>query len=599
MNSTPDPTSAAASRRPEAQQSTFADLRELYRYVSYGRRRELSLLGGFILVGALAELASVAALFYFLGTVTASGATKMGAAGRLAGELAKLLHLSQVEAASALLMAVILCATGARLSLNWRIQRFVSGLGHELTLAVQSHILMQPYSYFASQSANPTITALEHVEVVVYQIILPLLTATAAGILAGFLVAAVSLVSLKIALAALISLGVFYAIITVRFTPTLTRISNRTSEAYTRRIMIASESVGGIRDVIINRAQPIFLEELSKADAVFSYSRATTAFVAGAPRFVVEGLGFALIAVVTLVISRDGAWTTALPTLGALALAFQRLLPLVQQMFASVAATAGHRAFLHDTLTWLRLPPPKHKAGGRDPPLEFNEHIVLEGVCFRYPGRTVGAIEDITVRIDKGSRVAITGATGSGKSTFADLLMGLIEPTGGRISVDGISLTHDNHVRWWKNLAHVPQAIFLADTTIAENIIFGAPSGPESRGRVVDAAKRAHLDEFIASLPHGYDTRVGERGIRLSGGERQRLGIARAIYKGAQVLVLDEPTSALDSETERHVMAAIGELSANMTVVMVAHRLSTLAVCDRVIQLEGGKVASIEERRKD
>lgn len=593
MALTPDSPSATGTDKSAARQSTLAELRELYRFVSPIRRTDLLVLAALVFTGALWELASVAGLFFFLATITGSSSADNSVVGKFAIELARTLNLNQVAFASAVLILVIVGTTIVRLALNWKLQKFSSSLGHDLTVTVQKHILMQPYAYFTSQSGNPTIAGLEHVQVVVYQVVYPILAAASSAVLAAFLIVAISLVNFEIAAAAFATLLVFYGIIFIFVTPILTRISNVCSEAYTRRIMIASESVGGIRDVIINQAQPIFLNEFGKEDAVFSHSRATVAFIGLAPRFLIEAIGFIVIAILALIVSQDDAWATALPTLGALALGAQRLLPLVQQVYASAAATAGNRAFLRETLVWLNLPLTQLESKANDPPLAFKDHILFDRVSFRYVGRQVGALEDINIRIEMGSRIALAGPTGSGKSTFADLLMGLLEPSTGCVRVDGIPLTPDNLHRWWKNIAHVPQAIFLADGTIAENIIFGAGGVPDTQSRVIEAAVRAHLHEFVMSLPEGYETGIGEKGIRLSGGERQRLGIARAIYKGAQVLVLDEPTSALDADAEEAILQMLDELTEEgKTIVLISHRPLSVANADRIIRLSHGRVTS-------
>jgi ABC-type multidrug transport system fused ATPase/permease subunit len=227
-------------------------------------------------------------------------------------------------------------------------------------------------------------------------------------------------------------------------------------------------------------------------------------------------------------------------------------------------------------------------------PLELREAITFDKVSFTYPGRHDPALENISLSIERGSRVALVGPTGSGKSTLADLLMGLLEPAAGTIAVDGAALTRTNRRAWQRGIAHVPQAIFLADASIARNIAFGVPAADIDMERVVRAAATAQLDGFIASLPDGYETSVGERGVRLSGGQRQRLGIARAIYKDAPLLVLDEATSALDDETEVAVIEALDRLGGEgPTIVIIAHRRSTIEHCDCVARLDSGRLVEV------
>jgi ATP-binding cassette subfamily B protein len=315
-----------------------------------------------------------------------------------------------------------------------------------------------------------------------------------------------------------------------------------------------------------------------------------------APRFVIEAAGMILLAALALIIAdREGGLAGALPILGALALGAQRLLPLIQQVYYGWSAYAGNRAVAGDVLNLLGMPVPEHATvvAKRAAPLSFKREIRIEGVSFAYSGRSEPALSAVSLTIPRGARVALIGQTGSGKSTLADLLMGLLEPGSGQILVDGVPLVGEARRAWRQSIAHVPQAIFLADTSVERNIAFGVAPEQIDRDRVVDAARRAELHSFLAGLPDGYQTPVGERGVRFSGGQRQRLGIARAIYKAAPVLVLDEATSALDSATEEAVTQALADLGdRGMTIIMIAHRLSTIENCDIVVRLENGRVVA-------
>jgi ABC-type multidrug transport system fused ATPase/permease subunit len=366
--------------------------------------------------------------------------------------------------------------------------------------------------------------------------------------------------------------------------------------AYDERVKIVQESLGGIRDVIIDGSQSVYLDAFRRVDDRYSLAKANTAFIGAAPRFVIESLGMILIAVLAIVISaRHGGFAAALPVLGALALGSQRLLPLLQQIYLGWSLSAGHQSIVLQVLELLRLPVDEELAKAKDvEPLPLRDGIRLEGVSFAYASRRAAALRDLTFEIPRGHRVALIGKTGSGKSTLADLLMGLISPTDGRITVDGVPLARENRRNWQRSIAHVPQAIFLADASIARNIALGVPADAVDLGRVIEASKKAQLHEFVETLSEGYDTHVGERGIRLSGGQRQRLGIARAIYKQAPVLVLDEATSALDDATETAVMHALDQLGEEgLTIIMIAHRLSTISRADTVIRLDNGRLVEI------
>ena len=281
--------------------------------------------------------------------------------------------------------------------------------------------------------------------------------------------------------------------------------------------------------------------------------------------------------------------------LGAFAVGAQRLLPMVQQVYASWSQVTGSRVALQEVIDSLGPPGEEIVLPRPDSvePLPFRHTIRLEGVNYRYPSGEADAIVDVDLEIPRGSRIGLIGKSGSGKSTLVDLLMGLIQPATGRMLVDGQRLNAELEPRWQRQVAHVPQAIFLADMSVASNIAFGRPAGTIDLERVREAARDAELDDFIRSLPKGYDTQIGERGVRLSGGQRQRLGIARALYKRASLLVLDEATSALDDATESSVIGSIAALSSDLSIVMIAHRVTTLQSCDEIYEMRDGRIARV------
>ncbi len=277
---------------------------------------------------------------------------------------------------------------------------------------------------------------------------------------------------------------------------------------------------------------------------------------------------------------------------GALALGAQRLLPTLQQIYYTWANIVGNHASLADTIALLDQPLPVELLQPIPAPLPFQDAIRFDAVRFRYTGDGPWVLDGLNLTIPKGARVGFVGSTGSGKSTTLDLLMGLLMPTEGELLVDGQLISGNRLRAWQQTIAHVPQSIYLADTTLAENIAFGVPPDTIDLDRVQRAARQAQIADFIESRPEGYQAYVGERGIRLSGGQRQRIGIARALYKQASVLVFDEATSALDNATEQSVMDAIEGLSSDLTILLIAHRLSTVRRCDTIVELEHGRVVA-------
>lgn len=283
---------------------------------------------------------------------------------------------------------------------------------------------------------------------------------------------------------------------------------------------------------------------------------------------------------------------SALPVLGALALGAQRLLPALQQGYGAWTSIAGNRASLADALELLDQPLPAEVHQPIPAPLSFRDAIRFDGVRFRYSSDGPWVLDGLNLTIPKGVRIGFVGRTGSGKSTTLDLFMGLLDPTQGRILVDGQPVTGERLRAWQQTIAHVPQSIYLADTTLAENIAFGVPHEAIDLNRVRRAARQAQIADFIESRAEGYNAFVGERGIRLSGGQRQRIGIARALYKQASVLVFDEATSALDNATEQAVIDAIESFNRDLTIVLIAHRLTTVQRCDIIVEMGHGRMVA-------
>jgi ATP-binding cassette subfamily B protein len=355
----------------------------------------------------------------------------------------------------------------------------------------------------------------------------------------------------------------------------------------TSLVQILQEGLGGIRDVLLDSTQGFYATLYRKTDRPLRVAQGNNLFMSGAPRYLIESLGMIFIAGLAFGLSQKGGLATALPVLGALALGVQRMLPALQQGYNSWSLLVGNQAALADILGFLEQPL-SEKTRQTKKALPFHDTIMLRDISFRYGPELPVVLTIPSLTIPKGACVGIVGETGCGKSTFLDLIMGLLTPSKGGLFVDG-RLVQDA-AAWQKNIAHVPQAIYLADSSIAENIAFGIPREEIDLVRVRKAARQANIAETIESLPEGYDTKVGERGVRLSGGQRQRIGIARALYKEASLLILDEATSALDSETERAVMEEVEKLRDDLTILIVAHRTSTLDSCDFVLKVAQGTI---------
>ena len=351
------------------------------------------------------------------------------------------------------------------------------------------------------------------------------------------------------------------------------------------------EGLGGIRDVLIDGTQAVYCKIYHSADYPLRKAQASNQFIGASPRFFVEALAVVFIALLAHSLTGlEGGVVSAIPTLGAIALGAQRMLPLIQQLYSSWSSLRGSYDSFAEVLDLIEQPMPAYALREPVQPLPFSKSIKLVNVNFRYSNQTSKVLQNINIEIEKGSMIGFMGATGSGKSTLLDILMALLEPEKGSLQIDGVVINQKNFRAWQSNIAHVPQGIFLTDSTVAKNIAFGVPDGEIDYEKVRRAAKQAQIAATIESMEYGYETFVGERGVRLSGGQRQRIGIARALYKSANVIVFDEATSALDNETESAVIEAINSLDNNMTIIMVAHRISTLKECDLIYRLKNGKI---------
>ncbi|HET9810296.1 MAG TPA: ABC transporter ATP-binding protein, partial [Sphingomicrobium sp.] len=577
------PSKSSKRAAPGTEIPLRAGLGEIYRQLSQPRRRQFQLLLVLMVLGAFAELATIGAVVPFLAIlVDSSGGAGLTAIDRLFDFIGAESGDARLATATALFALLASVSGIVRIWLVWSMQSFGARASHELVVDMQRRILLQPYSFHIQRNSSTLLSALSKSEMVVFNLMLPLMQSLIAGFIALFIVAALIAIDPTTAAIAAAAFCAIYAVVMLASRSRLTESSAVVGSAYDRRMKIAHESLGGIRDVIIDNSHMRYLREFDQVDSRLALARTRTAFIASAPRFVIETIGMLVIAGFALLVSqREGGLSAALPVMGAIALGAQRLLPLLQQIHSGWSVAMGHRSVLGQVLELLRLPVPAHASGGRQEPLRFRDCVSLENIGFSYAGRRGAVLEEVSFEIPRGSSLALVGPTGSGKSTLADLIMGLLEPTDGRIVVDGVAITETNRRRWQASIAHVPQSIFLTDDTIARNIALGLPDRPLDPRRIAEAARTAQLDAFIHSLPEGYDTIIGERGIRLSGGQRQRLGLARAIYKDAPVLVLDEATSALDEATEAAIIDALDKLRREgRTIIIIAHRRSTIERCD-------------------
>jgi len=584
-----------------SQPGMLASLRELFSHVSPRRRRQLVPVLLLMLAGAFAELVSIGAILPFLALIADPSGAASGPLGPLFGALGLSTPVEVVLAAAVVFALAAVVAGAVRLLLVWISQRFVFGVAHELSTAVYRRVLYQNYAWHTAHNTSETLAAINKTQIVANGLLVPLMQGLSAGVIALFIVLGLLIIDPAVALISGLGFAAIYLLVMATTRAVMRRNGIILAEAQEQRVQAASEGLGGIRDVLLDHSQPVFVARFDDVETGLRRAMAANNFIAAAPRFIVEGLGLVLIAMMAMALSLGtGGLLGALPVLGALALGAQRLLPLLQLLYQGWAASMNNGPILQDILGILRLPEAPHCNAPRQlASLSFDRAITLEHVSFHYPAGNRLALGDVSLVIPKGSRVALIGKTGSGKSTMVDLVLGLLTPTAGRILIDGVELTDANRSAWQAQIAHVPQFIYLSDATVAENIAFGVPRAQIDQMRVARAAQQAELAEVVNALPQGYGTIVGERGIRLSGGQRQRIGIARALYKHATILVFDEATNALDTETEAIVMRAINGLDRSLTILMITHRLATVEGADLLtFSLAGGRLIETQEQKQ-
>jgi len=482
--------------------------------------------------------------------------------------------------------------------------RYAGNFAHWLRVRLLRRMASQPYTYFLQRNSGELLKKV-FTDVVNYTngVLLPLLDTVARAFTSLLLLATLFLVQPVIALSAAIGLGGFY-LITFRLLARKRREVDENLRTHATGFYLeAHQMLGGIKPVKVHRAEEHFLGRFAGHSAILAKMGARVAILNSA-RYLVEPLAFAgLVVAVLMLAARGRDFSDILPNLGVMALAGYRLLPSLQLLYSQLTQVSSMRhavdevydEFVEAETDGSVSPAISSDALARARPHRWNDSITLREISFRYPGASRPVLDEFSLIIAKNTSLGVIGPTGSGKSTFVDLLLGLYQPTAGEILIDDEPLTPALVPAWQASIGYVPQDIFLIDDTIARNIAFGLPENEIDPQQLREACATAQILDFIETeLPDGFDTIVGERGIRLSGGQRQRIGLSRALYHRPSLLILDEATSALDVATEARLLEALRSLAGKLTMVVAAHRLSTIAGCDKVVDLSN-KTAIVAE----
>lgn len=572
-------------------------LMRLWNHLPQRRRHQFWLILGLIFVSAFTEIVSLSAVLPFLGILIAPekvfNQPIIGDVVRTWGFTAS----DQLVLPLTVAFVVIALTAGAiRIFLLWVNTQFTIANGIELSGEVYRRTLYQPYNVHVARNSSEVISGITgKVNTVVFGVLLMALSLISSVVLLIAIMVTLIVIDPFVALVATGSFGISYGLITWLVRYRLKRNGKRIAHELAQIVKTLQEGLGSIRDVLLNGTQSVYCDVYNQADHPLRRAQGDNAFIRGFPRFAMEVLGMVLIAALAYSLSlKEGGIATSLPMLGALVLGAQRLLPALQQSYNSWAMILSSQAALADIMELLTQPLPAELIQGKSDlvPLAFQKNIQFEQVRFRYNSDGPWVLDGIDFTIAKGARVGFVGSTGSGKSTTLDLLMGLLQPTEGEFLVDGQPIRADRVRAWQQTIAHVPQSIYLTDSSLAENIAFGIPPEAIDLNRVQQAARQARIADFVEDQAEGYNVLVGERGVRLSGGQRQRIGIARALYKKASLLVFDEATSALDNITEKSVMEAIEGVGSDITLLIIAHRFTTVKNCDTIIELENGRIVA-------
>ncbi len=472
----------------------------------------------------------------------------------------------------------------------WFTYRLTTEVSSDLSLGLLRRYLHRPHVWHLGQNTSRlTRIVLHQVDDLVHRVVRTLATMTMRAMTSLFLCAGLLWLDYRVALTTGVALSLLFVAIYSFFNRQMERLGKECHEAGHRRTRIAMESLSALREAKALPRRRHFLESYRRAFDRETELRLKRLTLGEISRPCTEILALAAIVTVLVYLCITHTSRAALPLVGAYVMAAWRLVPCLQCLYEDLVDLQFRLPLVEEIYSELTDPePPVPDEGG--PPLPFNRAIELRRVEFTYPGATEPAVRGLELTIPRNSSVALVGRTGSGKTTVADLVAGLLTPGQGRLLIDGQPLSPQDLTRWHQSIGYVPQEIYLTDDTLRRNIALGVPDEEIDEQAVERAARAAHLHGFIASRPEGYDTLVGERGVALSGGERQRIGIARALYHEPELLILDEATSALDNQTERWFLEALAELAHSKTLLVIAHRLSTVQACDQIYLLNEGQV---------
>jgi ABC-type multidrug transport system fused ATPase/permease subunit len=571
-------------------------LKKLLDLLTPHERRRAGVLLGMILIMALLDMLGVASIMPFMAVLANPELVKTNEILKTAYAVSSNLGVDSPEQflfALGIGVFVLLVGSLAFKALTTYAQlRFTLMREYSLGRRLVEGYLYQPYSWFLNRhSADLGKTILSEVSTVIGGGLMPIMTLIAQGAVAIALLTLLIVMDPKLALTVGLTLATAYGLIYKTTSGLLVRMGIERVKANQERFTAVSEAFGAAKEVKVGGLEHAYIQRFADPAQTYARHQASAQVISQLPRFALEAIAFGgMLLVMLYLMAQSGSFASALPIIALYAFAGYRLMPALQQIYGALTQLrfAGPALdALHKDLMSLQPAGPNTQ----QPSMALTQAITLNNIVYRYPNAAAPALKGISLTIPAKSTVGVVGATGSGKTTTVDLILGLLDAQEGTLAIDGQPITDHNKRAWQRAIGYVPQQIYLADDTVAANIAFGIEPEQINQTAVERAAKIANLHEFVISdLPQGYATTVGERGVRLSGGQRQRIGIARALYHNPQVLILDEATSALDNLTEQAVMEAVRNLGHEITIILIAHRLSTVKECDQIFLLVKGEL---------
>lgn len=567
--------------------SIFNNIFYLYKWLPTRRKTQFFFILTFSILVSATEMVAIGSIVPFVSSVIGADTVLGNSSIIFIEETFKIKKKEEMIMILGLIFVVLAVITGSSRSLLvYIISRYSNVLLAEIATTIYEKKLNEPYLKFISKSSDHLLGLISSKLFQIYAVITGTLHLLTSTILLISIVAILLFIDLKLTLISITVFGLLYFIVILGFRKTLLNNSRIISENQTLMMKRMQEGVGSIRDIILDGNQKVYTNLFSKLIFERGFKVAINDVIAQSPRFLLETVGIILISIfLFLFSSKQGGVLSLFPVLSALALGAQKIMPLMNIIYTNYSTAVANSHQLHEAVISLNDEVTDYQKIINNQKIFFNEKITLKNIFFSYSEFLPTVLQNINFDIIKGSKIGIIGKTGEGKSTLLDIIMGLLEPINGKIFVDKKLLSNENLNTWRKKITHVPQDIFLINGSILENIAFGIDKDEVDMIKIIECAKKSKIFDFIENLPEKFNELVGERGIKLSGGQKQRLGIARALYRESELIVLDEATNALDLKTEKEIVDSIGELN-NITIIMVAHRLDTLKICDKVYKIE-------------